>query len=339
MIEDNGEQIELQDFSRLIDVALDAMPVADLTQRCLGGDKNILDGQVLLHTISNLSMRKEKELLSQLDLKNRLKDRGTFITLLSAVQDREHLLKLFPQDYFTGQKHYSFLHPVGIINYRKTLNEYLWQIKDNLCKIALIDRLQELHYFCSQFFSDVCTMMPYELEHELSDCPKERRTLLVTMPGNFFRYMDAIYYFGAIAPDGIFPYLDPLKKDQLMETFGTYKTLYFSSDLRRNASFLRAERILSDYAPDSFWGRLFTNRTGAHVIAVRSALAKARAGEITTAIGLVKEVLRELPVIPKQNALYQALLYIAETNYVSLDDMIKTELASRAARVPALRVV
>ena len=124
-----------------------------------------------------------------------------------------------------------------------------------------------------------------------------------------------------------------------METFGTYKTLYFSSDLRRNASFLRAERILSDYAPDSFWGRLFTNRTGAHVIAVRSALAKARAGEITTAIGLVKEVLRELPVIPKQNALYQALLYIAETNYVSLDDMIKTELASRAARVPALRVV
>ena len=334
MYQDYGDEIELQDFSGPINVGLDETPVADLKQKCFFGNPEALNYQILISILPQVSRGTQQALLSQLDLKNKIKERSLFATLLLAVRDRANFLSLFPLEYFTKQKHYSYYSATSSVNYRKTLNDYFLHIKDNPCKIALIDRLQELGYFCPQFFGNVRTMVSYELEHELLDWPKERRALLVTMPGNFFRYMDAIYYFGAIAPNDIFPYLDSLKKDQLIETFRTYQKLYFSSDLRHNASFLRAQEILWDYGPTSFFGRLFTNRTDAHVAAVLKVLASVKAGQVTTALGLVEAVLHELPIIPKQGALYRALLYITETNYVSLDEMVKTELAARQVSAP-----
>jgi len=338
MYQDHGEEIELQDFSGPINVELDGMPVVDLIQLCLSD--NMLTSNSL-GIITQLSRDTQKTLLNNLNLSDRVKTPEFFVTLLSAVRDRQHFLQFFSKKYFTEQRHYSLLWPEGKADTRMTLNKYLQLITIDQVKVDLIDRLSALGYFSEEFFRQERSMSAPDLEHELRNWPQARRSLLVAMPGNFFRYIDAIEYHHLFPAKFIFNYMNPLQREQLVEARKNYKTLYFSCDFRLKADFLRAQKILSDYAPDGLYGAIYRlTRTPDHQRVVKKVLAQAKQGEITTAIDLVKEILQELPVIPKQNALYQALLYIAETNYVSLDDMIQTELAIRAGRNPvALRVV
>lgn len=301
-------------------------------QQLISNDPKTLTVDSVIIVMNQLSQQKEKELLAKLNLDSWLLSRESFACLFCAVRDRQHFLQLFSQTYFAKWSiQYSTIFPTGKINPRVGLIKSLELLEKNeVAKIDLIDRLTELDYFSKNFF--LSTISGSELEYELQVWPKMRRSELVNMPGNFFRYyVESSYYSNPINPDSFFKYVSPLKRAQLVSAFEKHKNHYFTYGLKDQnlVHLLYTQNILSSYVPSKFFGRFFTNRTPDHVNTVKIVLNKIQEGHINTAIEIVSAVLQGLRVLPSRGGLYLVLLYIAETNYVSLDSMIEQENARR----------